>query len=191
MHNQYLTRVLAGVIVASALIACSVPARPADLPAAKSAVAEPLGPGDSLGRMTLTTGSDEAISIWTICRPATSLNAVAQTECQVPGKSLAIGPTTASLAEAANGTSWEQLQWTLLLDDRPVDLEAFGTFNFRQSHKGPAGRDAYYTYPAWDVVIVQPTVGRHTLRAAVQGLDQSADAAGDGVTEWVINFTVQ
>jgi hypothetical protein len=191
MYTQNLAKALAGVIVASSLVACSVPARPAALPAAKSAVAQPLGPGDTLGQMTLTTGSDRAVSIWTICHPATSLYGVSQTECQVPSGALAIGPTAASLAEAANGTPWEQLQWTLLLDDQPVDLDAFGTFTFRQSQKGPAGRDAYYLYPAWDVVVAQPTVGRHTLRAVVQGLGPSDAAASTGQAEWLINFTVQ
>ena len=191
MHKPFLAKSLVSLTMACTLIACSVPASERALPAAASAASQPLGPGDVLGQMTLTTGSDRAVSIWTMCHPATSLNAVSQTECQVPGRSLAIGPTAASLAEAANGTAWEQLQWTLLLDDQPVDLNAFGTFNFRQSQKGPVGRDAYYLYPAWDVVVAQPTAGRHTLRAAVQGLDPSADAAGNGITEWVINFTVQ
>jgi hypothetical protein len=191
MHKPFLAKSLVSLLMAATLMACSVPAGQRALPGAASADLQPLGPGAALGQMTLTTGSDQAISIWTICHPATSLNAVSQTECQVPGRSLAIGPTAASVAQGANDIDWEQMQWSLLLDDRPVDLEAFGTFKFHQSQKGPAGRDAYYTYPAWDVVVAQPTVGRHTLRAAVQGLGQSANAASDGITEWVINFTVQ
>src|SRR5258706_4337819 len=191
MHKPFLAKFLISTLVACSLIACSVPAGQRALPAAASVASQQLGPGDTLGQMTLTTGSDQAVSIWTICHPATSLNAVSQTECRGPGRSLAIGPTGAGLAAVANGTPWERLQWTLLLDDQPVDLEAFGTFKFHQSQKGPTGHDAYFVYPAWDVVVAQPTVGRHTLRAAVQGLDQPGDAAGHGNTACAIYFNAQ
>jgi len=188
MFKPFLTKSLVSILMAGTLMACSVPGSQPALPGALPAAARQLGPGDMLGQMTLTTGSEEAVSLWAICHPKTNLNAASQTECQAPGRPLAIGPTAASLADVAGETPWAEMQWTLLLDDRPVDLDAFGTFNYRQSQKGPAGRDAYYLYPAWDVVVAQPTAGRHTLRAAVQGL---GPAGGASQTQWVINFTVE
>jgi hypothetical protein len=185
MYRPLLAKSLVCAVLACSLAACSIPAGAAALPA--GAGAAQLGPGAALGQMTLTTGSRQAVSIWTICQPSTSLLAATQTECLVPSRALAIGPTAASLAEIDGAVEWEEMQWTLLLDGQPIDLDAFGSVNDRQFEKGLAGREVYHLYPAWDVVVAQPTAGRHTLKASVQGLT----AADDSATEWVIHFTVQ
>jgi hypothetical protein len=188
MHAQHLTRYALIVLLAGLLAACGLgPYR-----AANTNAVQQLHPGDAWGGMTLTTGSDTAVSLWTACRPATSLNGLTQTDCKVPAVPLAIGPSAAALAEVVNLAEWARLEWSLTLDGQPVDLEAFGTFDLLQPHKAPHGRDALFIYRAWDVLLAEPTPGPHTLLVAVTQQLHSGKEIGMTVetTEWIINFTI-
>jgi hypothetical protein len=181
------------VLLASLLAACALPAGPTASPNANTAAVQQLRPGDSWGGMTLTTGSDEAISVWTVCQPATSFHGRTQTNCSVPLVPLAIGPSAADLLKITEQAESGRLAWSLWLDGQPVDLEAFGTYDLLLPRKAPHGRDALFVYRAWDVVLAEPMPGLHTLRVA--GTQQAHSGKEIGMTiettEWVVNFTVE
>jgi hypothetical protein len=188
MNAYRSARFLSCLVLAGVLAACSVPGRavsPADVAAAQS-----LRPGDSLGSMTLTTGSDAALSLWTACSPDAE---GARTDCRVPAGPLAVGPNASALSEIVNQAEWGLLKWALLIDGRPVDLDSFGTFEFAQPRKAAHGRDALFIYRGWDVVLASPTAGEHTLQASVTRLTHSGKELGmtTETAKWVVHFVVE
>jgi hypothetical protein len=190
MYMQSMTRFALIVLLAGLLAACDLPAGASPSQAANPAAVQQLRPGDTWEGMSLTTGSDEAISIWTICQPATSLHGRTQTDCSVPLAPLAIGASAVALPKPAEAG---RLEWSLWLDGQSVDVEAFDTYDLLLPRKAHYGRDALFVYRAWDVVLAEPTPGPHTLLVAVTQQTHSGKEIGMTVetTEWVINFTVE
>jgi hypothetical protein len=189
MNAYRFARSLPFLFLAGVLAACAVPGRAAISPA-EVAAAQSLRPGDRLGSMTLTTGSDAALSLWTACRPAADGS---RRDCRVPAGPLAVGPSAAALSEMVNQAEWGLLKWSLLIDGRPVDLDSFGTFEFAQPRKALHGRDALFIYRGWDVVVASPTPGEHTLQASVTRLMHSAKELGllNETATWMIDFVVE
>jgi hypothetical protein len=190
MHSQPTNRIGLIVLLAGLLAACGLPAGSGPIQAANTTDVQQLRPGDTWAGMSLTTGSDEAISIWTICQPTTSFRGRTQTDCRVPLAPLAIGPSAVDLPKPAESV---QLEWSLWLDGQPVALEAFGTYDLLLPRKAQHGRDALFIYRAWDVVLAEPTPGPHTLLVAFTQQTHSGKEIGMTVetTEWVINFMVE
>jgi hypothetical protein len=181
-------------LLALSLAACSLPSRSAPPAAVAALPEEALRPGDALSGMRLSTGSDEVVSLWLLCPAGTVAGPVTTVACDLPDvPQLAIGPSGFVLPATAKVSDWSRLRWELSLDGSPVNLAAFGAYEVLRPRKAPHGRDAYFAFPAWDVVLSHPTPGQHTLRAAVQLPPASAKtlAATNGPTfEWIVNFTI-
>jgi hypothetical protein len=142
MDLKALSRNWLGILLACLLAACSLPSsrtRGTNLDVAAAAL--PLQPGDTINGTSLSTGGEKVVSVWTICRPTAAIHNVTGESCAVPDvEALAIGPTTFALGEAAHIGNLDQWRWSLALDDRPVNLDAFGTFNALREQKGGVRR---------------------------------------------------
>jgi hypothetical protein len=119
----------------------------------------PLQPGAVINQIKLTTGAAGVASLWELCGGLVNTTVV----CLVPaGGRLGVGPS-ARLADGA--ASWDRQPWQLFLDDEPIDLPAFGTFDYvRREPSRDGGADIAWHYRAWDVVMI-PQPDRHSLRA--------------------------
>jgi len=167
------------VVLLFALVACQAAAQPPAVPL--------LNPGDIINGMTLTIGAAEAPPIWAFCSPALESHGVTTVECRVPPLSkLAIGHTFKAADEALKESSWSALTWELYLDDHPVDLDAFGTYDFHlpSLSYGPSTiREVMRKVTDWDVVLTFPKRGAHRLRGLV--------LAKANTYTWIVNFTVE
>jgi hypothetical protein len=79
---------------------------------------------------------------------------------------------------------WSALKWELSLDGQAIDLKAFGTYDFIRTDLAPSPsliREIFRPAKAWDVVLIQPTSGAHTL--AGMAYDESETYT------WTVNFT--
>ena len=159
----------------------------------------PAQPGDSIGEMPLRSGGSEGPPIWAFCVPAFVNPGVTTTECTIPPLSeLVIGHGWFSADEALRDSNWEAMIWELYLDDRQVDLDAFGTYDADLRQTGLPGHDpneeVITNLRSWDVVLVNPTAGAHTLRSVLhlsQQVDDGFHTTEAGTYELVVNFTVE
>lgn len=157
-------------------------------------------PGASIGEMPLRSGGSEGPPIWAFCVPAFLNPGVTTTECAVPPlPELAVGHGWFSADEALRDSNWEAMAWELYLDGQQVDLEAFGTeegdLPLAPGQPGyDPNKEVIAKLRSWDVVLVNPTAGAHTLRS-VMTLSQDADngfhTMAGGTYELVINFAVE
>lgn len=160
---------------------------------------EAVRPGDTIGSMSLRSGGSEGPPIWAFCSPAFLNPGVTTTECTVPPlPELAIGHGWFSADEALRDSNWQAMNWELYLDGQQVDLDAFGTYDGDLPQTGLPGHDpdeeVITKLRSWDVVLVNPTAGGHTLRSVVhvsQTVDDGFHATEAGTYELVVNFTVE
>jgi hypothetical protein len=90
-----------------------------------------LRPGDTIAGMYLATGAKDAPPLAAFCNPARQEGNVITSECELPAlPSLAIGSLPLPVKEGAEDIEWSALRWALSIDDRPLDLEAFGTYRY-------------------------------------------------------------
>jgi hypothetical protein len=145
-----------------------------------------LQPGDDIAGMGLTTGAVTAPPLWAFCSPALETDSVVSAECQVPALSrLAVGHTFGVAGQALQAMDWSALTWELTLDGQALDVQAFGIHEFAIPDLAPwpaSIREIFRQQRAWDVVLINPTLGEHTLHGAAR-----AEAA---TFSWVVNFTV-
>jgi hypothetical protein len=155
-------------------------------------------PGDSIGEMSLRSGGVEGPPLWAFCVPAFLNPGVTTTECTVPPlPELAVGHGWFSADEALRDSNWAAMAWELYLDGQQVDLDAFGTYDDDLPQTGLPGHDpdeeVMTKLRSWDVVLVNPTLGAHTLRSVLtvsQALDDGFHVTDAGTYELVVNFTV-
>lgn len=156
-------------------------------------------PGDSIGEMVLKTGGFEIVPIWAFCSPTFLNPGVTTTECGVPAlPELAVGHGWWAADEALRDASWEAMTWELYLDERQVDLNAFGSFDADLPQTGLLGHDAneevITKLRSWDVVLAKLTAGVHTLRSVLhlsQQVNDGFHVTEAGTYELVVNFTVE
>jgi LPXTG-motif cell wall-anchored protein len=160
---------------------------------------EVLQPGDSIDGMSLRSGGSQGPPIWAFCAAAFPNPGVTTTECTVPPlPELAIGHGGYGADEARRDAMWNVQTWELYLDGQQVDLDAFGTFD-ADLPLGPGqpgydpNQEVIAKLRSWDVVLVGPTAGAHTLRSVVhfsQDADDGFHTMAAGTYELVVNFTV-
>lgn len=143
-----------------------------------------LQPGEKIDDMVITTGIEDAFPLWAICSPKKVNDHSISADCgELSYGNLAIGHTLGVIDLIDPSIDWEELNWELLLDGHPIDLEAFGVHDFVHPDfpSKPLG-EVFRVVRVWDVVLVNPTPGMHRLQGQVQ----------DGVATytWVVNFTV-
>ena len=146
-----------------------------------------LNPGDEIDGMVITTGVADAPPLWAFCPPAPKNVGPFTVNCWVPLlPKLAIGHTFGLADPALQTLDWSALTWELSVDGQPVDLKAFGMYDFvlpgLVTNPSPI-REVFRQIKAWDVVLTNPTPGLHTLHGVVR--------TGANTYTWAVNFTVE
>ena len=108
-------------------------------------------------------------------------------DCHVPPLStLAIGRPFEKADQALQVLDWSEMNWELYLDERPVDLEAFGVCTYfipdLAPHPSPV-REIFRQMKTWDVVLTNLSPGMHTLHGTAR--------TDTNTYTWVVNFTVK
>lgn len=153
----------------------------------KQAPAAPrvLKAGDSLNGMLLTTGVSHAPPLEVFCEFEED-EELSDINCQVPPlEKLAIGHLVGATGRALQELDWSKLDWQVYLDGYRLDLDTFGEYSTAEpvvlSAPSPI-REAVQQRKTWDVVLVNPTFGLHTLDCMVK--------ANSLVYSWVVNFMI-
>lgn len=115
-----------------------------------------INPGDRIGDMRLTIGPGKSMTeIWQFCDPYVTDPGVITKECSIPAQNILIGYGSFASTTEELDAGWSSTTWELFLDNQPVNLPAFGTFD--QEDESGFLRE-------WNVMLEQPEVGAHTLR---------------------------
>ena len=156
-------------------------------PAGQSRGSEMLKPGDVIDGMRLTTGTKDATPLWVFCPPDQHTGNTAVSYCNVPILSrLAIGHIVTPDDDILNRLDWSEISWRLNIDDQPIDLSSFGTYEYVlpvMPHKSSPTREVFVQNTVWDVVLTNLNPGEHTL----QGLAQ----IGTDKYSWVIHLSIE
>jgi hypothetical protein len=129
-------------------------------------------PGDWVGEMVVMTGASQSPGIFEFCSPIVLKPGVYSRECAVPAvPQLFIGYGTFEKSRAALDREWDTdaKSWQAFLDKRKIDLESFGTMPDRSFYETSFG--APVVLREWNVLLVEPTPGEHTLRYVVGAKD--------------------
>ena len=142
-------------------------------------------PGDTIDGMSLTTGAKDAAPLWAFCSPAQYVGNSTISDCSVPlVTKLAIGQIFMPGDDALSRLDASEISWELAIDDQPIDLKSFGTYDVAlpaMSHHPSAVREVFVHFTAWDVVLTNLLPGQHTLHASAYTAKESYS--------WVINLT--
>lgn len=148
-----------------------------------------LKPGEKIDAMVIATGVENAYPLSAFCKPVKENAHSIRMDCDVLSirANIAVGDTSAMMDLIPSTMDWNELVWEMSVDGHPIDLEAFGIYEVVRPYmttKPSPVREAFKWFRLWDVVLVNPTPGRHT----VQGQAQSQD--GTEMYTWAVNFTV-
>ena len=121
--------------------------------------------GDVVGGMQLTTGTLADTQIFYHCDPVASVPGVYERTCTVPPvHRLRIGGGWLARSALPINFEWGALSWTLSLDGHQIDLQSFGTMPDRTI----VVDGVEMTLREWNVVLVEPTPGTHTLHQVIR-----------------------
>ena len=147
-----------------------------------------LKPGEMIDDMVITTGVENANPYWALCSSTKENDQSINVDCgELSYANLAIGHTFAVMDLMPQSIDWEELTWEMSLDGHPIDLDAFGIYEFVTPDLAPSPspvREVFKQSRLWNVVLVNPNPGAHRL----QGQAQSPD--GEEAYTWAVNFTV-
>lgn len=144
-------------------------------------------PGDTVAGMRLATGAKDAPPLWAFCSPSQQSTNTITVNCSVRVLTkLGIGDLLKLAGGRINDVDWSTFNWQLLIDDQSLDLEAFGTFDYRMPampQKPSPLREVFQKFTAWDVVLTNLIPGQHTLHGFVH-------TKLDSYT-WLIHLTIK
>jgi hypothetical protein len=145
-----------------------------------------LRPGDTIDEMVITTGAAEASPLWVYCSAPLESTQVTTVDCDIPQlPKLAIGYIFGLNEEDLQSLDWATKAWKLYVDDHPIDLGAFGTYDFAvpglANHPSQV-REVFRKMTVWDIVLENPKPGRYTLRGLTQ--------VRANTYTWLVNLTV-
>lgn len=143
--------------------------------------------GDEIDGMTLTTDAADVPPLWAFCSSEVS-NHVTTANCRIPQKmsSLAIGHVFFANDSAFQTTDWSELECHLYLDDKLIDLDDFGTFDYVVPTMSPNPspvKEVFMKFTAWDVVLTNLQPGVHTIEGRVR-----TDAEE---YRWIVNLVIE
>ena len=144
-------------------------------------------PGDTIHGMSLTTGAKDATPLWAFCSPAQYSSNATTVSCAVPLlPKLAIGHFLMAGDDTLTRLDWSAISWELTIDDQPIDLQSFGTYEFAlpaMSHDPSPIREVFVNFTAWDVVLTDLNPGEHTIHGSAK--------MGTDSYSWVIHLTIE
>jgi hypothetical protein len=148
-----------------------------------------LQPGGKIGNMAITTGVEEAFPLSAFCSATKENDQSIRVDCAELSvcANIAIGHMFGLMDLIPPSVGWDELIWKMTVDGHPIDLEAFGVYDFLHpdSPSGPSPvREVFKVTRLWNVVLVNPTPGMHTLRGQAQSRD------GAETYTWVVNLPV-
>lgn len=147
-----------------------------------------LKPGEKVNDMVITSGVKDAYPLSAFYTPVKENGHFIRVDCGDLSvcADLAIGQTFGITDLIPASIDRDNLTWKMDVDGHPIGLGAFGISDFVQPdlvlNPSPL-RELFNVGILWDVVLVNPTPGTHT----VQGQVQSPDGAEPYT--WVLNFT--
>lgn len=149
--------------------------------------AEMSKPGDTINGLSLTTGAAEVPPLWAFCSGSQESSHIKTFNCRAPMlPALAIGNIFILADQALTDLDWSELVWELSIDDRAVDLESFGTFDYvipSMSQSPSPVREVFQKATAWNVVLTNLNPGEHTLRFLAQSETDSY--------AWFVNLVIE
>ena len=144
-------------------------------------------PGDTIDGMSLTTGAKDAPPLWAFCSPAQYVGNTTTSDCSVPLiPKLAIGHIIMPGDDTLTRLDWSEISWELTIDNQPIDLNSFGTYDFvmpAMSHDPSPVRKVLLQFTGWDVVLTSLVPGEHILQGHAQ--------IGTDSYTWVIHLTIK
>ena len=144
-------------------------------------------PGDSLDGMRLATGAADAPPISAFCSASQVSNQIKTFNCRAPVlPTLAIGHIFLLADEALTILDWSELVWELSIDDKAVDLESFGTFEYDMPSmsNGPSiVREIFKKGIAWNIMLTNLKPGVHTIHFQANN--------GANHYSWLVNLTIE
>ena len=148
---------------------------------------EMLKPGDVIDGMKLTTGAANATPLWAFCPSAQHTGNTAVAYCNVPIISrLAIGHIVMPDDDILNSLDWSKIIWELNIDDHPMDLSSFGTYDSVlpvMPHNSSMIREVFIQKTVWDVVLTNLNPGEHKIQGFAK--------VGTDSYSWVIHLTIE
>jgi hypothetical protein len=143
--------------------------------------------GDAIDGMSLGTGAADAPPLWAFCSASQGGSHIQTFNCRAPLlPTLAIGHIFLLTEEVLADLSWSELVWELSINDQPVDLESFGTFEYvmpAMAESPSPVREIFKKATAWNIVLTNLNPGEHTLRFAAQNETNSYT--------WFINLVIE
>lgn len=148
-----------------------------------------LKPGEKIDDMVITTGVEDAYPLSAFCSATKENDQSIRVDCRELSfcANIAVGHTFGVMDLIPPSMGWDELIWKLSVDGHPIDLEAFGVYDFVHPDLAPSPspvREVFKMERLWNVVLVNPTPGMHTLRGQAQSLD------GAETYTWVVNLPV-
>jgi len=148
-----------------------------------------LKPGEKIDDMVITSGIEDAYPLSAFCSPTKENDHSIRVDCGELSvcANLAIGQTFGVTDLIPASIDREDLTWIMSVDGHPIGLEAFGVSDFVHPDLALSPspvREVFKVGRLWNVVLVNPTPGIHTLQGQAQPRDEAAPYT------WVVNFTV-
>ena len=142
--------------------------------------------GDNLNGMVLTSGTADAPPLDAFCIFDVDEEVTSTIDCQVPPlPKLAIGHMIGVTGRAFQELDWSEIDWQVYLDGYLLDLETFDENSYVEpeipSSPSPI-REVFKQRKTWDIVLVNPTLGLHTLLCTAK--------TNSVVYNWVVNFMI-
>ena len=132
---------------------------------------EAINPGDKIGDFLITTGEGEDVTyMWATDADCVKQEGAEIYSCQLPAGTkvnVSLGIYDDTLSGKLDSI-WSEHTYEMFIEDRPVNLQAFGSIDVMHPRAGPMRH--------WNVVIVPAGAGEITVRSAgVAGGDSFED----------------
>lgn len=142
--------------------------------------------GDNLNGMIVTSGTPHAAPLEAFCTFEVDEDVTTTIDCQVPPlQKLEIGHLIGVTGGALQELDWSKVDWQVYLDGYRLDLETFDQESYVEpellSSPSPI-REVFKQRKTWDIVLIDPTFGMHTLLCSAQ--------TESIAYSWVVNFMI-
>lgn len=148
-----------------------------------------LQPGEKVDDMVITSAIEDAYPLSAFCSPTKENDHSIRVDCRELSfcANIAVGETFGVTDLIPASIDRDDITWKMSVDGHPIGLEAFGVYDFVHPDlvlNPSTGRELFKVGRLWNVVLVNPTPGMHTIRGQAQSRD------GAETYTWVINLPV-